>query len=151
MQIRCYCIIMLSALWTVSLFAQTIAPRTPELIRDTDVADREDNAEPQPPKELNPLLSEKNISIGDFYFKKKNYNAAIQRYLEALQYQPDSIRAHEALARAYEKKGDLSQAMRVYKDFIEQNPDSPKIPAFRLKIAKLEKKSIAQSQHKGKD
>jgi len=114
--------------------------RKPALIRDTDTADGKDEPDVNQPKELNPLLSEKSLKIGDFYYKKKNYVAAIQRYKEAIEYQPDHAEAYEALSRAYEKNGDQSKALDVYKDFIQKNPDSPKVAEFRAKLAKLEKK-----------
>lgn len=112
-------------------------PRMPELIRDTDVADNADVSEVT--KEPDPALSEKHLSIGDFYFKRKNYEAAIARYLEAIDYQPDSPRGYDALGRAYEKSNQPAKAIDTYKRFVEKNPDSPKSAEFREKIAKLEK------------
>jgi len=108
------------------------------LIRDTDVA--EGTVVPEQPgkKEPDPLLSLQNLNIGNFYYKRKNYDAAIQRYLEALEYQPDSVEVYEALTRAYEKKGDRTSAIKTYREFIEKYPDSPKSPQFREKLARLE-------------
>jgi regulator of sirC expression with transglutaminase-like and TPR domain len=60
--------------------------------------------------------------------------------MEALEYQPNRIEAFEALGRAYEKKGDPEKAVTVYKDFVDKFPSSPKVAAFRTKIARLEKK-----------
>ena len=124
-----------------NLSAQNRSPRKPpELIRDTDTAEGKADTEATTKKERNPILAEQNIDIGNFYFKRRNYDAAIQRYLEAIEYQPDSVRAYEALTRAYEKKGDNEKAITAYKEFIERNPDSPKSPEFRIRLAKLEKK-----------
>ncbi len=127
---------------TLPAFSQSHNSRRPELIRDTDAAEEEETAaDATKPKEQNPMLAEQNVNIGDFYLKKKNYDAAIQRYLEAIEYQPNLIRAYEALARAYEKKGEPAKAINTYKDFIQKNPDSAKSAAFRTRLAKLEKKS----------
>lgn len=115
--------------------------RKPGLIRDTDIAEGKDSAEAAPVKEPNPALAEKNISIGNYYFQKKNYSAAIQRYLEALEYQKDSIPAYESLSRAYEKNGDITKAIQALKTLIEKQPDSPKSSQFRLRLTQLEKKS----------
>jgi Tfp pilus assembly protein PilF len=121
------------------IYAQSA--KRPELIRDTDVAEgKESVRDDAVPKEQNPLLANENIDIGDFYFKRKNYTAAKQRYLEAIEYQPGSIRAHEALARAYEKNDQIAKAIDTYTDFIRKNPDSPKVPQFQEKLNKLEKK-----------
>jgi tetratricopeptide (TPR) repeat protein len=127
------------ALWIfLPLFAgQAFAAQRPGLIRDTGVADA---AETKPEvKEPDPILCEKNINIGDFYYKQKNFAAAIRRYLDALEYQADSARAHDALARAYQKNDEPAKAIALYKQFIEKYPDSPKISEFRTKLAKLEK------------
>jgi Tfp pilus assembly protein PilF len=115
-------------------------PKAPALIRDTDKAEGKDDPDTNKQKEYSPLMADKSIKVGNFYFKKKNYVAAIERYNEAIEYQPDSIEACEALARAYEKNGDLAKAAEAYKDFIRKNPESPKISEFRTKLARLEKK-----------
>jgi tetratricopeptide (TPR) repeat protein len=113
------------------------AAQKPGLIRDTDVAD---GVETVPEiKGPDPVLCEKNIKVGDFYYKKKNYVAAIRRYLDAIDYQTNSVRAYESLARAYEKNDEPQKAIAAYKQFIDNNPDSPNVPEFRAKLAKLEK------------
>jgi tetratricopeptide (TPR) repeat protein len=116
-------------------------PQRPALIRDTEVAEGKDDPDVEKEKVYNPMMAEKILKIGDFYYKRKNYSAAIQRYIEALQYQPNRIDAYEALGRTYEKTGEISKAVSLYKDFVSKNPDSPKATDFREKIAKLEKKS----------
>ncbi len=111
----------------------------PVIIRDTDISEGVVDEEQPEPKERNPDLAKENIEIGDFYFKKKNYDAAISRYLTAIEYQADSVRAYDSLAKAYEKGGKLPEAMRAIKKFLEINPDSPECDDFRKKLEKLEK------------
>jgi tetratricopeptide (TPR) repeat protein len=124
---------------TCFIYAQSA--KRPELIRDTDVAEgKESVRDDAVPKEQNPLLAKENIDIGNFYFKRKNYTAAIQRYLDAIEYQPGSVQAHEALARAYEKSDQIAKAIDTCTDFIRKNPDSAQVPKFREKLNKLEKK-----------
>jgi tetratricopeptide (TPR) repeat protein len=130
-------LLLVGLLCSLPLAAQSRSTKKPGLIRDTGVAEEKDSA-PEV-KEPDPLLCEKNIRIGDFYFKKKNYDGAIGRYLEAIEYQRDSARAYESLARAYEKKKDLDKAIAAYQRFIKENPDSPKSAEFRAKLEKLEK------------
>jgi tetratricopeptide (TPR) repeat protein len=128
--------------WILPALAQTQnARKPPVLIKDTDIAEGIEHEEEAEPKELNPLLAKENLEIGDFYYKRKNYRAAIHRYLEALEYQPDLIKAFEALARAYEKNDEIDKAIDTYKDFLEKYPDSPKVSDFRSKLANLEKES----------
>jgi tetratricopeptide (TPR) repeat protein len=133
------CLLFLTWLNLAGL-AQPRSSRRPEIIRDTDVSEGTESTDNPKPKEPNPLLAEQNIKIGDFYLKKRNYDAAIQRYRTALEYQPTSVQAYEALARAYEKNGEISKAIDTYRDFIQKNPDSAKSSEFRTKLAKLEKK-----------
>jgi tetratricopeptide (TPR) repeat protein len=115
--------------------------KPPELIIDTDIAEETEETEDQKPKERDPIKAKENINVGNYYLQQKNYFAAIRRYLEAVEYQPDSVPAHEALGRAYEKNGDISKALELYKKFLEENPNSPKTLEFKARIAKLSKKS----------
>ncbi len=135
------CLILAAAPNWLQAAAQSQTPsRKPALIRDTEKADEKEDADVNQPKQLDPLLSEKNLKIGDFYFKKKNYVAAIERYKDSIDYQPDNTAAYLALGRAYERNGDLGKAIEVYKSYIGKNPDSPRIAEFRAKLAKLDKK-----------
>ena len=113
--------------------------RRPELIRDTGVAEgaAEAAAEEEPPPEPDPARAEKILDIGNYYFKQKNYAAAIERYLEALRYQQDSVPAWDALARAYEKSGQRSRAIDALKTLIEKDPDARKVAQYRRKLQRL--------------
>ena len=113
--------------------------RKPVLIRDTAIAEGNER-EPEQAKEPNPKRSKENLSIGNTYFKKGNYAAAISRYIEAIAWQENSIPAHEALARVYEKKGEFTEAIQTLEAAIEKNPDSSKNKGFHTKIASLRKK-----------
>jgi tetratricopeptide (TPR) repeat protein len=116
-------------------------PPKPELIIDTDVAEGKNPSESPKDKEPDPALAKQSINIGNYYLKQKNYAAAIERYLEAIEYQPNSGRAYEGLARAYEKNGEIKKAIQAYQTFLEKNPASSSSADFRLKLSKLEKKS----------
>lgn len=113
--------------------------KKPALIRDTDTAEGKDEAEAAKEKPFNPLEADRSLKIGNYYFKRKNYDAAIQRYMEALEYQPNRFDAYEALGRAYEKQGAPEKALRVYQDFLQKFPDSPRAKEFQEKATKLEK------------
>ena len=128
-------------LFPAAISAQDV-PRTarkPVLIRDTDIAEGKE-PEPEQPKDPDPARSRENLGIGNTYFKRGNYTAAISRYIEAIEWQENSIPAHEALARAYEKSGDFAKAIQTLEAVIEKNPDSPKKREFTAKIAGLRKK-----------
>jgi len=114
-------------------------PQKPALIRDTDKAEGKDEEEAAKEKPFNPLEADRCLKVGDYYFKRKNYDAAIQRYMEALDYQPNRFDAYEALGRAYEKQGAREKALRVYQDFLQKYPEAPRAKEFREKTARLEK------------
>ncbi len=121
--------------------AQHQAPpkKPPGLVRDTGVADGKTDAETAAKKEYSPMLAEKSLKIGDFYFKRGNYDAAIPRYQDAIEYQPNLVQAYDGLGRAYEKKGDKAKALAVYKVFLNKYPDSPKAADFKSRSERLEK------------
>ena len=116
-------------------------PTRPALIRDTDTAEGKNETEAAKEKPFNPLEAERNFRVGEFYAKRKNYSAAIQRYLDAIQFQPNLVKAHLALGSAYEKSGDLDKAKAVYRSFIEKHPGASDVPEFQSKLARLEKSS----------
>ncbi len=116
------------------------ATREPRLIRDTDVAEGKNDSATAAVKEPNPISAAQNVKIGNYYLKQKNYAAAVQRFLEAIAYQADLVPAHEGLAQAYEKNGQILKAVEAYKGFLEKYPDSPKVAQFRSRLVKLERK-----------
>ena len=122
-------------------FSQVTSPqKPPALIRDTGVAEGKTDVETAKKKEHNPMLAMENLKIGNYYLKKGNYVAAIGRFQDAIEYQPNLIDAYDALGRAYEKKGDKEKAIAVYKDVLKRYPESPKAAEFKSRTAKLEKK-----------
>jgi outer membrane protein assembly factor BamD (BamD/ComL family) len=112
----------------------------PALIRDTDVAEGKDEAEANAPKPYNPMLAEKNVKVGRFYLKQGNYKAAIERFKEALEYQPSRVEAYAALGQAYEKNKDWDKALLLYRNFLGKYPASPKAVEFRSRIGRIEKR-----------
>jgi tetratricopeptide (TPR) repeat protein len=121
-------------------FTQQAPPKKPPgLVRDTGVAEGKADVETVIKKEYSPLLAEKSLKVGDFYYKRGNYDAAIPRYQDAIEFQPNLFAAYDALGRTYEKKGDKDRALAVYKDYIAKYPDSSKATEFKSRSAKLEK------------
>jgi outer membrane protein assembly factor BamD (BamD/ComL family) len=135
------CFLLLLMFWMLPSIGWPQSHREPKMIRDTGVAEGKDNIEAKTAKEPNPKLAEKNVNIGNYYLKQKNYAAAVQRFLEAIEYQADLIQAYDGLARAYEKKGEIIKAIDAFKGFLAKNPDSPKAPEFRTRLDKLERKN----------
>ena len=135
------CFACLLLLWNFAFVVFPQSSREPKLIRDTDVAEGVEKTEAATAKEPNPKLAADNVNIGNYYLKMKNYAAAAQRFLEAIEYKADLIPAYDGLIRSYEKNGDISKAIAACKTFLDKNPDSPKASDFRSRLAKLEKSS----------
>jgi len=85
----------------------------------------------------NPYLAEKNVEVGTFYLKKKNYDAAIARFLDAIRYKPNHAKAHRLLAEAYDKKKERAKAVEYYTKYLEILPSAEDADKVRKRIAKL--------------
>jgi tetratricopeptide (TPR) repeat protein len=91
------------------------------------------------PKEytLNPVQSAREITAGNFYFKKGNYRAASHRYLEATRWDSGSTEAFLRLAETQEKMKDFAAARESYKKYLDLNPDPKSAEAIRKKLEKF--------------
>src|SRR4051812_4137005 len=57
-----------------------------------------------------PHKAAKDVEVGDYYFKRKNYKAAIERYKHALIYKQDDAIATYRLAESLDKTGNSTEA-----------------------------------------
>jgi tetratricopeptide (TPR) repeat protein len=74
---------------------------------------------------FDPHKAMKAIEVGDFYYKKENYRAAISRYQEALQWKPRDAEATYKLGEALEKSGDKAGALENYRAYLKILPHGP--------------------------
>ena len=98
------------------------------------------------PKEytFNPLEASRNITAGNFYFKKGNYRAASRRYLEASKWDPMSAEALLRLGESYEKLHEPSKARETYEKYLTIAADAKDMEAVKKKLAKLPKPRAAK-------
>ena len=87
-----------------------------------------------------PLKAQESLEVGDFYFKRKNFKAARDRYREAIRYNKKLALAYTKLVRTLEKMKEFSQAIEVCSQFIENNPESGKLLDFEKKAAALKRR-----------
>ncbi len=80
----------------------------------------EDNA----PK-WDPHRAEKDIEVGNYYLKQKNYRAALERFHDALAYKPNDAEATYGLGVTQEKMDLFSQAYNSYSKYLEILPHGP--------------------------
>ncbi len=73
----------------------------------------------------NPLKALKAIEVGDYYFKRKNYRAALNRYKEALEYKEGDAVATFRLAQCQERMGNREAALENYAAYLKILPHGP--------------------------
>jgi len=107
------------------------------------VADLEEEEKPesdvQEVRPWNPMKALKDVEVGDFYFKRKNYRAARERYKEALYYKDNDAIASFRLAQCQEKLGDRAEATKYYKQYLTILPEGPFAKEAQESLARLEK------------
>ena len=87
----------------------------------------------------NPMKAMKDVEVGDFYYKKENYNAAISRYKEALEFKPHDAEATFKLAEVLNKTGDKVGATENYEAYLKILPDGPYAKKAHEALSKLKK------------
>ena len=100
-----------------------------------------------------PHKAAKDIEVGDFYYKRKNYRAALDRYKEALVYKPNDAMANFKLAECQEKTGSPQEAVTHYQAYLKILPHGPFAAEAEKALARLQardakaagsKRSLAQ-------
>jgi len=79
----------------------------------------------------------KDVEVGDFYFKRKNYRAALERYKEALYYKDNDAIATFRLAQCEEKLGQHDEARRNYEGYLKILPHGPFSEEAEKSVARL--------------
>ena len=100
-------------------------PASKDAIAELDIADNPDTSGVQEFHPWNPMKALKNIEVGDYYFKRKNYKAALDRYKEALYYKDNDAIASFRLAVCQEKIGDKAEAKKYYAQYLKILPEGP--------------------------
>jgi tetratricopeptide (TPR) repeat protein len=84
-----------------------------------------------------PHKAAKSVEVGDFYFKRKNYRAAEDRYREALRYKDNDAVATIRLAVCLEKLGILDDARAEYESYLKILPHGPQAAEAQKAIERL--------------
>jgi tetratricopeptide (TPR) repeat protein len=86
---------------------------------------------------FDPYHAQKAVEIGEFYMKKGDIDAAIDRYLEAIRLKKDFARPRLLLGEAFEKKDEKADALKYYKEYLQILPKAPDAAKVRKRIEKL--------------
>ncbi len=85
-----------------------------------------------------PHKAAKDVEVGDFYFKRKNYKAAEDRYREALLYKDNDAIASYRLAVCLEKMGHREEARTEFENYLTILPHGPEAEDAKKAIERLQ-------------
>ncbi len=86
---------------------------------------------------FNPVQSQKEIQIGEFYYHKGSYRAAAGRFRDATKWNNGNKEAWLKLGQAEEKLKDFTAAKAAYSKFLEIAGDGKDAREIRKKLAKM--------------
>jgi tetratricopeptide (TPR) repeat protein len=95
-----------------------------------------------------PHKAAKDIEVGDFYFKRKNYRAALERYKEALTYKPNDAIANFRLAECQEKTGKPEEAVNYYEAYLKILPHGSLAPDAQKALERLKVSDVKEGASK---
>jgi len=84
-----------------------------------------------------PLRAEKDLEVGQFYLKKGDLDAAIDRFQDAAAAKPGFAIPYRYLGEAQEKRGDKSEALKSYRRYLDLYPHAEDAQKIQKKIDKL--------------
>ncbi len=87
---------------------------------------------------FNPLQARKEMEVGNFHMKRRNYSGAVARFQEALKWNPKLAEAWLRLGDAHSKRGEVQKALEAYRKYLELEPKSKKAPEVQKIITRLE-------------
>jgi len=109
-------------------------PRSSDALTDEGTAGSGDTNEFHP---WDPHKAAKDIEVGDYYFKRKNYAGAESRYREALYYKENDAMATFRLGECLEKMNRLDEARTEYQNYLKILPFGPLAPDAKKAIDRL--------------
>jgi tetratricopeptide (TPR) repeat protein len=86
-----------------------------------------------------PLRAEKDLEVGQYYMKKGDVDAAIDRFQDAILAKPGYAIPFRFLADAQEKKGLKKQAIKSYQRYLDLYPHAEDGDKVKKRIEKLRK------------
>jgi tetratricopeptide (TPR) repeat protein len=113
--------------------ADAPAPKKPDKKQKSDTATQ--NAPDQPT--YDPLRAEKDLEVGQYYMRKGDVDAAIDRFQDATTAKPGYAVPFRYLGEAQEKRGLKKEAIKSYSRYLELYPHAEDGDKIRKKIAKL--------------
>jgi tetratricopeptide (TPR) repeat protein len=110
-------------------------PQSSEILMDAEGGSG--NADVSEFHPWNPHKAAKDVEVGDYYFKRKNYRGAEDRYREALLYKNNDAVATFRLAVCLEKMDQPDDARKEYESYLKILPHGPQAEEARKAIDRL--------------
>jgi tetratricopeptide (TPR) repeat protein len=114
-------------------------PNSKSAVADLEEANKPGDSDVEEFSPWNPMKALKDIEVGDYYFKRKNYRAALDRYKEALYFKDNDAVASFRLAQCQEKLGDKGEARKYYEQYLKILPEGPFAKEAHASLEKLGK------------
>jgi len=109
-------------------------PKSSDILTDKGSAGGGDTTEFHP---WDPHKAAKDVEVGDYYFKRKNYVGAESRYREALVYKDSDAIATYKLAVCLEKMNRLDEALAQYQAYLKILPSGPEAGEAKKAVERL--------------
>ncbi len=109
-------------------------PHSGDILTDAGSSGGGDTTEMHP---WNPHKAAKDVEVGDFYFKRKNYVAAEDRYREALYYKDNDAIATYRLAECLDKMDRPLEARTQFENYLKILPNGPQSEDAKKAIARI--------------
>lgn len=119
-------------------------PFSKAAVADLDEEDQAANPDVQEFHPWNPMKAMKDVEVGDFYFKRKNYRAAMDRYKEALFYKDNDAMASLRLAQCQEKLGNKAEAKKYYEQYLKILPEGEFAKEAHVGLERLDKSTVSR-------
>jgi tetratricopeptide (TPR) repeat protein len=90
-----------------------------------------------------PHRAAKDLEVGNFYLKLKNYRAALERFNDALLYKPDDAESIYGLAVTQDKLDLPDKARKNYSRYLEILPHGPRAKECEEALQRIEARTAA--------
>jgi tetratricopeptide (TPR) repeat protein len=124
-------------------------PAEPPARKKPDKKQKPDSATENAPDQpaWDPLRAEKDLEVGQYYMRKGDVDAAIDRFQDATTAKPGYAVPFRYLGEAQEKKGLKRQAIASYSRYLELYPHAEDGDKIRKKIDKLRKETEKKKKY----
>jgi tetratricopeptide (TPR) repeat protein len=139
-------------LWASLAFAAIMGAQQAQAPRDQDLPPvegaqaapapdqlppEEDKPKNQQEYTFNPVRSNKEAQVGEFYFKKNDFKAAAGRFREAIKWNDGNADAWLRLGDAEDKMKDTKAAQEAWQKYLQLAPGAKNAGEIRKKLEKL--------------